>query len=346
MSFDDDVPVRFARKGTEVAFHLPQREVDHIQRLIATHSRFYEEDVLRHAEAHLEPGDLVIDAGAHIGNHTIFFATQCGARVVSFEPRAESFTLLERNVAVNHLEDRVVVHRLALGETAGEAISGTLRPDNTGTNRLESRAGGDVRVVALDEVELPGVPRLLKIDVEGFEMALLRGARQLIREHAPLLYVECQTLTEYDAVSAWLAEMGYVARDILGATPTVFYQRVEASDRVRHDDLQWVLHRLQHARRPRVELPAGYTDTLRGLQRQMDRLTALTMRAERRLESLESTPTPKPSAWRLWVCRSFRRSTVRRRRRRQSRLRRATPLSGMRFERHRRRAPAAHWHGR
>ncbi len=104
-------------------------EPDHLATLIRRTGSFYEPDVLMKAqEIHL-PGTSIVDIGANIGNHTIFFAAILGAKVIAFEPYGPNYELLRLNVAANGLEGLVDTHRVALGEQDG---SGTVRIGDSG----------------------------------------------------------------------------------------------------------------------------------------------------------------------------------------------------------------------
>jgi len=134
------------------------------------------------------PGDVFIDVGAHIGRYALRAAAQ-GARVVAVEPDPSNFELLKKNVALNGFNNAILVPQ-ALSAESG-LLSLRLAPrENTGTSMIQTEAPGtssneSERVVpvtggTLDElVQSLGVTRIdwLKVDVEGHEVAVLRGAR-------------------------------------------------------------------------------------------------------------------------------------------------------------------------
>ena len=143
----------------------------------------------------LAPGDQVVDAGANIGYMTMLFAARVGeAGVVhSFEPHPQVCALLRRNVdRIDHNGNagRVVVHDCALADTRGEAqlIETDYFAINEGTARLAGTAEVDtgsiqahrVSVETLDGLFPTESFALLKIDVEGFEAKVLKGAERLL----------------------------------------------------------------------------------------------------------------------------------------------------------------------
>jgi FkbM family methyltransferase len=139
------------------------------------------------------PGDWVVDVGANVGTHTLFFARQVGprGRVVAFEPQRIVFQALCANMALNSVAN-VLCQPFAVGAEPGEIVVPPLdygRENNFGGLTLGGAEGDRVPVVTLDSLGLPAC-RLIKIDVEGMERDVLAGATETIARHRPLLYVE------------------------------------------------------------------------------------------------------------------------------------------------------------
>jgi FkbM family methyltransferase len=125
----------------------------------------------------LRPEDTFVDVGANIGSYTILASRAVGARSIAFEPIASTFAVLLDNVRLNGVESRVQAHCVAVGEAAGHAHMTTTF--DTGNRMVAEHSGAgtdEVPVVALDEVPLASEANLIKIDVEGFERAVLAGA--------------------------------------------------------------------------------------------------------------------------------------------------------------------------
>ena len=138
----------------------------------------------RFLERNVAPGDVVYDVGAHIGFFSVC-AARLGAVVYAFEPVPENAARLRDNVALNGLEIHVV-------EAAAWAESGSvgLVP---GDSDFEARAtsGNGTPSVSLDAFAAgEPAPALIKLDVEGAEAEVLRGARRLLAEARPVLVCE------------------------------------------------------------------------------------------------------------------------------------------------------------
>lgn len=191
---------------------------DHIPRRIVEAEDFYERPLLEDARARVS-GGLAVDAGAHIGNHTLWFAAVMGLDVVAFEPQRNCFDRLWENVAANGLEDRVSMHRIALGDGDGWARIVYGPAHNSGASRVVP-GYGPVPVRTLDSFDLR--PSLVKVDVEDSCSRVLYGALQTIRRSRPVLYVECGE--DQDHVTKLLAEEGYRHVQTYGATPVAVYK--------------------------------------------------------------------------------------------------------------------------
>ena len=164
---------------------------------------------------YISAGDTVVDVGANIGTHAVPFATAVGAsgRVIAFEPQSLSHHMLCGNVALNCLTN-VEVLQQAAGEALGRIKVPVIAPE-TNTNFAAVSIGGDadgeeIDLVTLDSLAL-GSCRLIKIDVEGMEAGVIRGARATIAAHRPVLFVEHNTLEPGPGPLAAIKEAGYRA---------------------------------------------------------------------------------------------------------------------------------------
>jgi FkbM family methyltransferase len=140
--------------------------------------------------AALKPGDHAVDVGANVGCYTLLFARWVGAggRVLALEPAPDAFDGLARHVALNGVGGIVRALDVAASDRSG---SGRMAADGFhGTNRLldaeDAASAGpmlQVRTTTLDELcEREGLsPALVKVDVEGAELAVLHGAAETIR---------------------------------------------------------------------------------------------------------------------------------------------------------------------
>lgn len=156
----------------------------------------------------LRPGDLFCDVGANAGIFTVLASGAAGARTIAFEPVPSTFRILRENVAINDLRGLVEIYNEGVG-----AAEGLLRFTNdlVSSNHVVERDGPDVtpvKVTTLDHALAEAIPLVIKIDVEGFEHAVLRGAERILESEkcqAVLLELDDHCLryhvTEGDIVS-------------------------------------------------------------------------------------------------------------------------------------------------
>ncbi len=142
----------------------------------------------------LVPDDGVLfDIGSNWGYHTITLATRPGftGHIHAFEPLPSTFRDVQSMVEQLRLGETVTCHNLAAGKASG---SGTMRVgSNSGTAHLTDSGGRTVRIAAIDELDLPP-PTLMKVDTEGHEEQVFRGAERTLRAHRPLIVFEHRLL--------------------------------------------------------------------------------------------------------------------------------------------------------
>jgi FkbM family methyltransferase len=136
----------------------------------------------------LREGDRSIDAGANVGHLTLVASRRVGSNgnVIAIEAHPEIFNYLEGNVALNRaLNVRAI--QCALGTEAGEVAFTSRRSDDQ--NYISSDGGVRVPMRALDDIVELGETRLLKLDVEGYELPVLRGALRTLSD-TQIVYCE------------------------------------------------------------------------------------------------------------------------------------------------------------
>lgn len=205
--------------GVSYRMLLPNADVDYIQRKLATEHVPYELPMLEDMRTRLSADDLVVDAGANIGNHTMYLAAVVGCKVVAFEPNTALATALRGSLALNALDGKVQVRELGLGRHVGRGQFAKAIPDNLGAQSITG-GEGPLEIAPLDSIDFPAPVKAVKIDVEGMELDVLEGAAGLIQRDRPILYVECADEVSFRRVHQWMAEKDYGYWDTFNATPT------------------------------------------------------------------------------------------------------------------------------
>jgi len=139
---------------------------------------------------YLRPQDTVFDIGANVGSYTVLASKVVGARTVALEPDPVNFGFLMDNVHMNRMQDRVIAICAAAGRASGTA---GFQAGHGATSRVISREKEDrgssisVEVAALDDIASKTgiIPKLIKIDVEGYENEVVHGASRILSSPGP-----------------------------------------------------------------------------------------------------------------------------------------------------------------
>ncbi len=163
---------------------------------------YHEPGLTRQIQRIFQPGFVAFDVGANVGSHSLIMSDRAGkdGKIFAVEPNPVAAQRLRENIALNQL-DNIVVLSSAFSDTPGEKklfvpVEGTsnrgvasLYPENVNYQRVEV----PVEVITMDEVVRErGLSRLdfIKIDTEGNELKVLRGARNCIAKYRPLIVFE------------------------------------------------------------------------------------------------------------------------------------------------------------
>jgi len=144
--------------------------------------------------SHCNDNMLLYDIGAHFGVFSLA-AAQFGGKAIAIDPSPEAVEMIEIERTLNHCADRVKVFRAAVSDTNGaiDMLSSGVFSDGyfkVATQRPK-RELTQIQAVTIDQMTLQfGPPTHIKIDVEGHEAAVLRGARDTLRQFSPVLFLE------------------------------------------------------------------------------------------------------------------------------------------------------------
>ena len=178
----------------------------------------YEHELAEAIAAAVKPGDVCYDCGGWRGFFSGVMALAGAKRVYAFEPLPDNVAQLRKMIALNP-ELPITLIKAAVTETPGElefvVMSETsMGKLSTSTFQADNQSGRKIRVraVALDALIASGEtlpPKVMKVDVEGTELMLLRGARRLLAEHQPKLFMEIHSPELARDCRALLQELGY-----------------------------------------------------------------------------------------------------------------------------------------
>lgn len=168
----------------------------------------------------------VIDLGSNIGSYSLQFARMASKGMVyAFEPSQFNLRRLEKNISLNSFNN-IRTYNVALGENAANAELSVINPYNLGMNRITKVPGKysseNILVTTLDFLDAQNTfekADLVKIDTEGFELKVLRGAWKFLQRWKPVLFIELidfNLMQQDDSASAlieFVQKAGYSVLD-------------------------------------------------------------------------------------------------------------------------------------
>jgi FkbM family methyltransferase len=176
--------------------------------------------ILKFILNYLKSGEVSYDIGANVGVYTTFMAKKVGENglVVAFEPEINNFRYLKKNIEINNLNN-VIAYPIALGD---ESHDGILYGEGPCSRILTSRRdlnGRNVKIIPGDKLvindEIP-LPRVVKIDVEGYEYFVIKGLKETLSNkecqlvcceiHPDLLSDDC----DYRIIVELLMSIGFI----------------------------------------------------------------------------------------------------------------------------------------
>lgn len=242
--FADKNLLPLGRNLTSTSFLYDNREFtfmhfsgDYIPKVISEKSTFYETPFLEILSSIYIPETVIIDCGANIGNHSIFFSNVLNAEVIAFEPQPFNNSLLKANALINRCEDNISIINKGVGDSNSRVKLYMAREDNYGSFtadidfiKIPKKENEDYESFEMDIVRLDDEVdhdnkkvSIIKIDVEGMELAVLKGSEKIIRNNLPAIAVECFTKNIFDEIKGFLEKYGYFVFLSENATPTFIF---------------------------------------------------------------------------------------------------------------------------
>ena len=196
---------------------------DHIAKILKT-KQFYEADLLEALMPHLQNGDVVVDVGAHVGNHSAFF--EQFNEVIAVEPCPKTAKIWKRTMRESGAK-RATLCESPAGAASGQPFAIREFSNNTGRTQARPSKGGELKSVTVDQLVGDRTCAVLKIDVEGHEPGVIVGAAKTLRRSNVVVAVEAGTEEALDAVDRVLSALGYKRGKRYCATPTYIYEKAK-----------------------------------------------------------------------------------------------------------------------
>jgi FkbM family methyltransferase len=216
-------------------------KTESVDTLMRLHSCAKEPDTIKWLDENMKASDVLYDIGANVGAYSLYAAQVHGTRVMAFEPSPSTFHVLLENIHLNRLGDKIKPFNIPLSSSTElkEFKYATLSSGAASHAGLEASEGGSyigqpVFTLSLDDLVLKYKverPTFMKIDVDGHELDILKGAREILRDPGlKQVQIELsQTDKSYDAIVQILAgasfRIGRVGKHPKGSTTDIVFVR-------------------------------------------------------------------------------------------------------------------------
>lgn len=165
----------------------------------------------------IKHGNVVFDVGAHAGYYTLLSSVLVGpeGKVIAFEPNPDNYHHLDKHVKINRAVN-VALIECAVGNENGYSMFEF--GSGSGTGHLSNEGAFKVQTVRLDDIVMDkGVsPDFIKIDTEGAEMLVLTGAKQMISDKRPVIFLSTHGDEVHGKCCSFLQDMDYRLDPIIG----------------------------------------------------------------------------------------------------------------------------------
>lgn len=195
---------------SKTLFYLPNYPIDVIQQYIGNYQKYFEQDTLDDIAPFIPDNPVMLDIGANIGNHSLYFAIERNAKkIYACEPIPETFNVLKKNVEINNLENVIIPLNIALSDCNTNADIKEFNIRFMGAAQIDENINGNIDVKTVDSLDIEEKIDFIKIDVEGHEIKVLEGARKTIEKNKPVIFIELLN-NEIETVTEILQEYGYI----------------------------------------------------------------------------------------------------------------------------------------
>jgi FkbM family methyltransferase len=190
---------------------------------------YYELETLRECSNFIREGDGIIDVGANIGNHSVYFATKFGANVYAFESNSNLIVGLNKTISQAKLSDKIKVIDIAISDNSKNYLNVPSENDRAGqiVDNISHPELINKKIItqSLDEYfDLCECPinnlALIRIDTYGHEQQVLNSAKHLINRFRPTLVIELDHGQKFFDLYKKLSNMNYYLVNVANDTQT------------------------------------------------------------------------------------------------------------------------------
>lgn len=201
-TFEDQLAITETKVGKMVVY----KNDNVVSTAIALYGEYADAEV-QILSRYLEQASLYVDVGTNIGYHALALHQLTGCPVIGFEPHPNHFAV----AAMNCVDKNIKLVHSAVGNKKGTMFIKDFDPSqigNFGEVGTTDTNGIEVNVVKLDDINLP-ICTVIKIDVEGYELEVLKGATKVIKQFRPVVMYEALDIDEWASCHKFMESKKY-----------------------------------------------------------------------------------------------------------------------------------------
>jgi len=198
-----------------INYNIIDSHLEHAPMKATAKGKIWEKKLFHLYSQILEEDDIAIDIGSYIGTHSLPMSKLC-SKVYSFEANADIYFYLIKNIALNHISN-IVPFNIALSRNKSK-VNFFRRDDGTSriSNRFQRGSPTELETDTLDNlIDNKEKIKLIKIDVEGHEFQVLEGAKEIIKNSRPIIFIEVFK-NKLDKLTQWAEQNNYKIESIRG----------------------------------------------------------------------------------------------------------------------------------
>ncbi len=192
---------------------------EHIQSFWES-GKYYEQEMIEYIKQNYKGGSF-IDVGACIGNHSLAFS-KIADTVYSFEPDLENYYHLRTNIRINNIKN-IRAYNIGISDK-NEIVPFKHNDENIGMSKIDESGEYKIPTVRLGDFKIEDI-KIVKIDVEGYEIKVLESVREELIKYKPDLFIECETTERKGECLAFLKGIDerYEPVKMFNSTPTYLF---------------------------------------------------------------------------------------------------------------------------
>lgn len=179
----------------------------------------FEHELVKHLETEIKKSNIFYDIGAHVGYHTMIASLLVGndGEVVAFEPLPRNLYYLKKHLEINNIDNVELIESAVSDESGYTYLEPGDHPSTPHITEFKSNGNHKIRTYSLDDLinsKSINPPDVMKIDVEGAELMVLKGSIYILKNYKPKIFLELHSKELFTECKSFLKDYNYSFKSI------------------------------------------------------------------------------------------------------------------------------------